>query len=67
MTEKLSRAEIRTKSQRALELREKGLSPAQIAERLGTTGRSVNCMISAERERRRHAAAMASLISKVDA
>jgi DNA-binding CsgD family transcriptional regulator len=41
-----------TKSDRALKLSEQGLSPAQIAERLGTNARSVSAMILAAKHRR---------------
>lgn len=45
-----------TKSDRALALREKGLTPTQIAERLGTTRGSVSAMIIAAKKRREKAA-----------
>lgn len=43
------------KSDRALELREKGLTPTQIAERLGTTARSASAMIRNAQLRREKA------------
>lgn len=61
MTEKLSRAEAQTKGERALELRRKGLTPAQIAERLGTTPRSVSCMLRNTRVRHEQAARLAAV------
>lgn len=41
---------------RALELREKGLTPVQIAERIGSTPRSVSVMILKAKQRREKAA-----------
>jgi DNA-binding CsgD family transcriptional regulator len=41
-----------SKSERALELFEKGLSSAAIAERLGTTARSVSALILNAKQRR---------------
>lgn len=40
------------KSARALELSEQGLTPAQIAERIGSNPRSVSSMILHARQRR---------------
>lgn len=45
-----------TKSDRALELSEKGLSTVQIAERLGSSRGSVSAMIIAAKRRRAKAA-----------
>lgn len=44
------------KSDRALALHDKGLTPAQIAERLGSNPRSVSAMILHARQRREKAA-----------
>lgn len=48
-----------TKSDRALELSEKGLKPNQIAERLGSSRGSVSAMIIAAKRRREKRAAEA--------
>lgn len=41
-----------TKSERALELREKGLTPEQISERIGCTRNNVSAMINHARKKR---------------
>lgn len=61
MTEKLSRAEAQTKGERALALRKQGLTPIQIAERLGTTPRSISCMLRNTRVRLEQAARLAKV------
>lgn len=40
------------KAERALELREQGLTPTQIAARIGSNPRSIAAMINAARKRR---------------
>jgi len=61
MTEKLSRAEAQTKGERAMVLRKQGLTPTQIAERLGTTPRSVTCMLRNTRVRHEQTARLAAV------
>ena len=55
---KSPRADKHGKCDRALELSEKGLMTAQIAERLGSNARSIAVMISVAKKKRETAASM---------